>query len=74
MEGKTILAEIIPFVKLEHIVLPERLSKKAEEARQKAELEEKDEEEQKLQDIKKNFELGERLARKKVKDITKKNA
>ncbi len=74
MEGKTILAEIIPFVKLEHIVLPERLSKKAEEARQKAEQEEKDEEEQKLQDIKKNFELGERLARKKVKDITKKNA
>lgn len=74
MEGKTILAEIIPFVKLEHIVLPERLSKKAEEARQKAEQEEKDEEEQKLQDIKKNFELGERHARKKVKDITKKNA
>ena len=74
MEGKTILAEIIPFVKLEHIVLPERLSKKAEEARQKAEQEEKDEEEKKLQDIKKNFELGERLAHKKVKDITKKNA
>ena len=71
MEGKTILAEIIPFVKLEHIVLPERLSKKAEEAREKAERDEKEEEERKLRDIKKDFELGERLARKRVKDITK---
>ena len=73
MEGKEILAEIIPFVKLTPIVLPERLSKKAEEERQKAEEEEKQREEEKIRNIRRDFELGERLAREKVNNITKKS-
>ena len=70
MEGKEILAEIIPFVNLTPIVLPERLSKKAEEERQKVEQEEREQEEEKIRNIRKDFELGERLAREKVNNIT----
>ena len=73
MEGKEILAEIIPFVKLAPIVLPERLSQKAEEERQKAEQEEKEQEEEKIRNIRRDFELGEKLAREKVNNITKKS-
>lgn len=70
MEGREILAEIIPFVNLTPIVLPERLSKKVEEERLKAEQEEREQEEEKIRNIRKNFELGERLAREKVNNIT----
>ncbi len=70
MEGREILAEIIPFVNLTPIVLPERLSKKVEEERLKAEQEEREQEEEKIRNIRKDFELGERLAREKVNNIT----
>lgn len=70
MEGREILAEIIPFVNLTPIVLPERLSKKVEEERLKAEQEEREQEEEKIRSIRKDFELGERLAREKVNNIT----
>lgn len=70
MEGREILAEIIPFVNLTPIMLPERLSKKVEEERLKAEQEEREQEEEKIRNIRKDFELGERLAREKVNNIT----
>lgn len=70
MEGREILAEIIPFVNLTPIVLPERLSKKVEKERLKAEQEEREQEEEKIRNIRKDFELGERLAREKVNNIT----
>ena len=70
MEGREILAEIIPFVNLTPIVLPERLSKKVEEERLKAEQEEREQEEENIRNIRKDFELGERLAREKVNNIT----
>lgn len=65
--GEALLAEIIPFVKLEPIVLPERL-KKAEKAE---ETPEKDGEDTKLDNILKNFLVGQDKAIKKFNEITK---
>ena len=61
IEAEQLLAEIIPFVRLEPIVVPERLRKDKEKA----------EEETKLKNILKEFLLGEGKARKKVNDIIK---
>lgn len=60
-EAEQLLAEIIPFVSLEPIVVPERLRKDKEKA----------EEETKLKNILKEFLVGEGKARKKVNDIIK---
>lgn len=59
-----LLAEIIPFVILEPIVLPERLTKKAKEP-------EKDEEDAKLDNILQNFLVGQDKAKEKLNEITK---
>lgn len=60
-DAEPLLAEIIPLVRLEPIVVPERLRKDKE----------KEEDEAKLKNILKNFLVGEGKARKKVKDIIK---
>lgn len=64
MREEEILAEIIPFVILEPIVLPERLSRKGEES-------EKDEEDAKLDNILQNFLIGQDKAKEKLNEITK---
>lgn len=65
--GETLLAEIIPFVELEPIVLPERL-KKAEKPK---ETPQKDEEDAKLDNILKDFLIGQDKAIKKFNEISK---
>lgn len=62
MREEEILAEIIPFVILEPIVLPERLSRKEAE---------KDEEDAKLDNILQNFLVGQDKAKEKLNEITK---
>ena len=64
MREEEILAEIIPFVILEPIVLPERLSRKGE-------VSEKDEEDAKLDNILQNFLIGQDKAKEKLNEITK---
>lgn len=59
-----LLAEIIPFVFLEPIVLPERLSQKEIEPEQ-------DEEDAKLDNILQNFLVGQEKAREKLNEISK---
>ena len=63
MREEEMLAEIIPFVILEPIVLPERLSRK--------EAEKDDEEDAKLDNILQNFLVGQDKAKEKLNEITK---
>lgn len=63
MREEETLAEIIPFVILEPIVLPERLSRK--------EAEKDDEEDAKLDNILQNFLVGQDKAKEKLNEITK---
>ena len=63
MREEEILAEIIPFVILEPIVLPERLSRK------EAEKDEADD--AKLDNILQNFLVGQDKAKEKLNEITK---
>ena len=63
MREEEILAEIIPFVILEPIVLPEHLSRK--------EAEKDDEDDAKLDNILQNFLVGQDKAKEKLNEITK---
>ena len=63
--GAPDLSEIIPFVTLEHIVLPERLSKTSAEAEEEAE------EKAKLESVSKDFTLNLERAKKQVNEIQK---
>ena len=63
MREEEILAEIIPFVILEPIVLPERLNRK--------EAEKDDEDDAKLDNILQNFLIGQDKAKEKLNEITK---
>ena len=59
------LSDIIPFVTLEHIVLPERLSKSS------AETEEESEEEDKRKNVARNFLIVLEQAKKQATEIYK---
>ena len=63
MREEEILAEIIPFVILEPIVLPERLSRK--------EAGKDEEDDAKLDNILQNFLVGQDKAKEKLNEITK---
>ena len=63
--GDPDLSEIIPFVTLEHIVLPERLTKTPTEAKEEAE------EKAKLASVAKDFTVNLERAKKQVNEIQK---